>query len=223
MSAQTPQRIPQDFIDTILDRTDIVDVIDSRVKLKRSGRNYTACCPFHKEKTPSFSVAPDKQFYYCFGCGAGGNAIGFLMELEHLSFPEAVEELARKAGMDVPKQDQNLSPAAIAAQQAKTQARNQAYDLLEQANVYYQKQLRQHPQRKQAVSYLQGRGLSGQIAQRFGIGFAPTGWQNLLDNLGSTETAKNALIDIGMAVKKPDNDRVYDFFRERIMFPIRNS
>ncbi len=223
MSAQTPQRIPQDFIDTLLDRTDIVDVIDSRVKLKRSGRNYTACCPFHKEKTPSFSVAPDKQFYYCFGCGAGGNAIGFLMELEHLSFPEAVEELARKAGMDVPKQDQNLSPAAIAAQQAKTQARNQAYDLLEQANAYYQKQLRQHPQRKQAVSYLQGRGLSGQIAQRFGIGFAPTGWQNLLDNLGSTETAKNALIDIGMAVKKPDNDRVYDFFRERIMFPIRNS
>ncbi|HCI02030.1 MAG TPA: DNA primase, partial [Oceanospirillaceae bacterium] len=163
------------------------------------------------------------QFYYCFGCGAGGNAIGFLMELEHLSFPEAVEELARKAGMDVPKQDQNLSPAAIAAQQAKTQARNQAYDLLEQANAYYQKQLRQHPQRKQAVSYLQGRGLSGQIAQRFGIGFAPTGWQNLLDNLGSTESAKNALIDIGMAVKKPDNDRVYDFFRERIMFPIRNS
>jgi DNA primase len=223
VSAQTPQRIPQDFIDTLLDRTDIVDVIDSRVKLKSSGRNYTACCPFHKEKTPSFSVAPDKQFYYCFGCGAGGNAIGFLMELEHLSFPEAVEELARKAGMDVPKQDQNLSPAAIAAQQAKTQARNQAYDLLEQANVYYQKQLRQHPQRKQAVSYLQGRGLSGQIAQRFGIGFAPTGWQNLLDNLASTETAKDALIDIGMVVKKPDNERVYDFFRERIMFPIRNS
>lgn len=223
MSAQTPQRIPQDFIDTLLDRTDIVDVIDSRVKLKRSGRNYTACCPFHKEKTPSFSVAPDKQFYYCFGCGAGGNAIGFLMELEHLSFPEAVEELARKVGMDVPKQDQNLSPAAIAAQQAKTQARNQAYDLLEQANFYYQKQLRQHSQRKQAVSYLQGRGLSGQIAQRFGIGFAPTGWQNLLDSLASTETAKSALIEVGMVVKKPDNDRVYDFFRERIMFPIRNS
>ena len=215
--------IPQSFIDDLLHRSDIVEVVDKRVALKKSGKNYQACCPFHNEKTPSFSVQPERQFYYCFGCGAGGNAIGFLMELEHLSFPEAVEELAHKAGMDVPKQDQNLSPAAIAAQQAKTQARNQAYDLLEQANVYYQKQLRQHPQRKQAVSYLQGRGLSGQIAQRFGIGFAPTGWQNLLDNLGSTETAKNALIDIGMAVKKPDNDRVYDFFRERIMFPIRNS
>jgi DNA primase len=220
---QQLHRIPQEFIDTLLDRTDIVDVVDSRVKLKRSGRNYSACCPFHKEKTPSFSVAPDKQFYYCFGCGAGGNAIGFLMELDHLSFPEAVEELARKAGMDVPKQEQNLSPAAIAAQQAKTQARNQAYDLLEQANLYYQKQLRQHPQKSQAVNYLKERGLSGQIAQRFGIGFAPSGWQNLLDAISTSKQTQQALIDNGMAVKKEDSQRVYDFFRERIMFPIRNS
>lgn len=223
MANQQLHRIPQEFIDTLLDRTDIVDVVDSRVKLKRSGRNYSACCPFHKEKTPSFSVAPDKQFYYCFGCGAGGNAIGFLMELDHLSFPEAVEELARKAGMDVPKQEQNLSPAAIAAQQAKTQARNQAYDLLEQANLYYQKQLRQHPQKNQAVDYLKDRGLSGQIAQRFGIGFAPPGWQNLLDTISTSEQTQQALIDNGMAVKKEDSQRVYDFFRERIMFPIRNS
>ena len=222
MANQQLHRIPQEFIDTLLDRTDIVDVVDSRVKLKRSGRNYSACCPFHKEKTPSFSVAPDKQFYYCFGCGAGGNAIGFLMELEHLSFPEAVEELARKAGMDVPKQEQNLSPAAIAAQQAKTQARNQAYDLLEQANLYYQKQLRQHAHKHQAVDYLKARGLSGQIAQRFGIGFAPPGWQNLLDAISTSEQTQTALINNGMAVKKEDSQRVYDFFRERIMFPIRN-
>ncbi len=223
MANQQLHRIPQEFIDTLLDRTDIVDVVDSRVKLKRSGRNYSACCPFHKEKTPSFSVAPDKQFYYCFGCGAGGNAIGFLMELEHLSFPEAVEELARKVGMDVPKQEQNLSPAAIAAQQAKTQARNQAYDLLEHANLYYQKQLRQHAQKNQAVNYLKDRGLSGQIAQRFGIGFAPPGWHNLLDAISTSEQTQQALIDNGMAVKKQDSQRVYDFFRERIMFPIRNS
>jgi len=223
VSAQQSHRIPQDFIDNLLDRTDIVDVVDSRVKLKRTGRNYSACCPFHKEKTPSFSVAPDKQFFYCFGCGAGGNAIGFLMDLEHLSFPEAVEELARKAGLDVPKPDQNLSPAAIAVQQAKTQARNQSYDLLEQSNAYYQKQLRQHPQRKQAVDYLKDRGLSGQIAQRFGIGFAPTGWQNLIDSVSTSEQTLTALVQCGMAVKKEDSQRVYDFFRERIMFPIRNS
>jgi len=223
VSAQQSHRIPQDFIDTLLDRTDIVDVVDSRVKLKRSGRNYSACCPFHKEKTPSFSVAPDKQFFYCFGCGAGGNAIGFLMDLEHLSFPEAVEELARKSGLDVPKPDQNLSPAAIAAQQAKTQARNQSYDLLEQSNAYYQKQLRQHSQRKQAVDYLKDRGLSGQIAQRFGIGFAPTGWQNLIDSVSTSDQTLDALVQCGMAVKKEETQRIYDFFRERIMFPIRNS
>ncbi len=223
MSAQQSHRIPQDFIDTLLDRTDIVDVIDSRVKLKRSGRNYSACCPFHKEKTPSFSVAPDKQFYYCFGCGAGGNAIGFLMELEHLNFPEAVEELARKANLEVPKQEQHLSPAAMAAQQAKTQARNQAYDLLEQSNNFYQKQLRQHAQRKHAVDYLKARGLSGKIAQRFGIGYAPSGWQNLIDNISTSDSTLDALVQCGMAVKKADSQRVYDFFRERIMFPIRNS
>jgi DNA primase len=215
-------RIPQSFIDDLLDRTDIVDLVDGHVKLKKTGRNYSACCPFHKEKTPSFSVAPDKQFYYCFGCGAGGNAIGFLMQLENLNFPEAVEELAGKAGLTVPKDDSITSKAASAASQAKTQARNQAYDLLNRASQYYQSQLRRHPDRQKAVTYLKGRGLSGQIAQRFGVGYAPAGWQNLMQELAPEKEQEQALIDAGMLVEKEENKRRYDRFRDRIMFPIKD-
>ena len=215
-------RIPQSFIDDLLDRTDIVDLVDGHVKLKKTGRNYSACCPFHKEKTPSFSVAPDKQFYYCFGCGAGGNAIGFLMQLENLNFPEAVEELAGKAGLIVPKDDSITSKAASAASQAKTQARNQAYDLLNRASQYYQSQLRRHPDRQKAVTYLKGRGLSGQIAQRFGVGYAPVGWQNLIQELAPKPEQEQALIDSGMVVEKEENKRRYDRFRDRIMFPIKD-
>ena len=215
-------RIPQSFIDDLLDRTDIVDLVDGHVKLKKTGRNYSACCPFHKEKTPSFSVAPDKQFYYCFGCGAGGNAIGFLMQLQNLNFPEAVEELAGKAGLTVPKDDSVTSKAASAASQAKTQARNQAYDLLNRASQYYQSQLRRHPDRQRAVTYLKGRGLNGQIAQRFGVGYAPVGWQNLMQELAPKKEQEQALIDAGMAVEKEENKRRYDRFRDRIMFPIKD-
>ena len=215
-------RIPQSFIDDLLDRTDIVDLVDGHVKLKKTGRNYSACCPFHKEKTPSFSVAPDKQFYYCFGCGAGGNAIGFLMQLENLNFPEAVEELAGKAGLTVPKDDNVTSKAASAASQAKTQARNQAYDLLNRASQYYQSQLRRHPDRQKAVTYLKGRGLNGQIAQRFGVGYAPTGWQNLMQELAPKPELEQPLIDSGMVVEKEENKRRYDRFRDRIMFPIKD-
>ena len=215
-------RIPQSFIDDLLDRTDIVDLVDGHVKLKKTGRNYSACCPFHKEKTPSFSVAPDKQFYYCFGCGAGGNAIGFLMQLENLNFPEAVEELAGKAGLTVPKDDNVTSKAASAASQAKTQARNQAYDLLNRASQYYQSQLRRHPDRQKAVTYLKGRGLNGQIAQRFGVGYAPTGWQNLMQELAPKPELEQSLIDSGMVVEKEENKRRYDRFRDRIMFPIKD-
>jgi DNA primase len=215
-------RIPQSFIDDLLDRTDIVDLVDSRVKLKKTGRNYSACCPFHKEKTPSFSVAPDKQFYYCFGCGAGGNAIGFLMELENLNFPEAVEELAGKAGLTVPKDESITSKAATEASQAKTKARNQAYELLNRASQYYQSQLRRHSERQKAVTYLKGRGLSGQIAQRFGIGYAPAGWQNLMQALAPETHQEQGLIDCGMVVEKEENKRRYDRFRERIMFPIKD-
>jgi len=215
-------RIPQSFIDDLLDRTDIVDLVDGHVKLKKTGRNYSACCPFHKEKTPSFSVAPDKQFYYCFGCGAGGNAIGFLMQLANLNFPEAVEELAGKAGLTVPKDDSVTSKAASAASQAKTQARNQAYDILNQASQYYQSQLRRHPDRQKAVTYLKGRGLNGQIAQRFGVGYAPTGWQNLMQELAPKVEQEQGLIDAGMVVEKEENKRRYDRFRDRIMFPIKD-
>ena len=215
-------RIPQSFIDDLLDRTDIVDLVDGHVKLKKTGRNYSACCPFHKEKTPSFSVAPDKQFYYCFGCGAGGNAIGFLMQLANLNFPEAVEELAGKAGLTVPKDDSVTSKAASAASQAKTQARNQAYDILNQASQYYQSQLRRHPDRQKAVTYLKGRGLNGQIAQRFGVGYAPTGWQNLMQELAPKAEQEQGLIDAGMVVEKEENKRRYDRFRDRIMFPIKD-
>ena len=215
-------RIPQSFIDDLLDRTDIVDLVDGHVKLKKTGRNYSACCPFHKEKTPSFSVSPDKQFYYCFGCGAGGNAIGFLMQLANLNFPEALEELAGKAGLTVPKDDSITSKAASAASQAKTQARNQAYDILNQASQYYQSQLRRHPDRQKAVTYLKGRGLNGQIAQRFGVGYAPTGWQNLMQELAPKAEQEQGLIDAGMVVEKEENKRRYDRFRDRIMFPIKD-
>ena len=215
-------RIPQSFIDDLLDRTDIVDLVDGHVKLKKTGRNYSACCPFHKEKTPSFSVAPDKQFYYCFGCGAGGNAIGFLMQLANLNFPEAVEELASKAGLSVPKDDSTTSKAASAASQAKTQARNQAYDLLNRASQYYQSQLRRHADRQKAVVYLKGRGLNGQIAQRFGVGYAPEGWQNLMLELAPKKEQEQALIDSGMVVEHEETKRRYDRFRDRIMFPIKD-
>ena len=215
-------RIPQAFIDELLDRTDIVDLVDGHVKLKKTGRNYSACCPFHKEKTPSFSVAPDKQFYYCFGCGAGGNAIGFMMQLANMNFPEAVQELAGKAGLTVPKDDSITSKAASAASQAKTQARNQAYALLNSASQYYQSQLRRHPDRQKAVTYLKGRGLNGQIAQRFGVGYAPAGWQNLMQELAPKKEQEQALLDAGMAVEKEENKRRYDRFRDRIMFPIKD-
>ena len=212
-------RIPQHFIDDLLARVNIVDVIDSRVKLKRAGKNYTALCPFHKEKSPSFSVSPDKQFYYCFGCGAGGNALGFLMEYERLSFPEAVEELARLVGMEVPRE--NDRPADIAReQQVKSQL-----SLLEQANTFYQQQLRTNPQRQRAVDYLKQRGLSGQTAALFQIGYAPPGWDNLLSHFESADNSsdlRDRLEQSGLVIHSEERHRHYDRFRDRIMFPIRD-
>ena len=160
--------IPQSFIDDLLSRADIVDVIDKRVALKKSGKNYSACCPFHNEKSPSFSVQPEKQFYYCFGCGAGGNAIGFIMNFDSVDFPQAVESLARDNGMEVPREE---SKAAT-----KRRAENaDLYTLLEEANGFFQLQLRKHEGRASAVDYLKQRGVSGAIARDFGIGYAPPG------------------------------------------------
>jgi DNA primase len=188
-------------------------VIDRRVKLKKSGKNYMACCPFHQEKTPSFSVNADKQFYYCFGCGAGGNALGFVMDYENLEFPQAVEMLADSVSMQVPREE-GREPAQ--------RSQRDLYALMEEASDYYQLQLRQHPQKAAAVDYLKGRGLTGQIARQFDVGFVPTGWDNLLKVLGTTEERKQQLLKTGMLVEN-EQGRTYDRFRDRIMFPIRDA
>ncbi|MDO6592789.1 DNA primase [Neptuniibacter sp. 1_MG-2023] len=211
-------RIPQSFIDDLLARVNIIDVLDGRVqKLKRAGKNYSGLCPFHKEKTPSFSANQEKQFYYCFGCGAGGNALGFLMDYENISFPEAVEELAKSAGMEVPRDD---SPH----QREKDQQLKTLYELLEAATTYYENQLRTNDTRIDAVNYLKSRGLSGQAAKAFSIGFAPSGWDNLLTHLtgGDLEKAKR-LEEAGMLIHNEERDSRYDRFRNRIMFPIRDQ
>ncbi|NVK02665.1 MAG: DNA primase [Oceanospirillaceae bacterium] len=209
--------IPQHFIDDLLARVNIVDVIDARVKLKRTGKNYSAICPFHKEKSPSFSVNPDKQFYYCFGCGAGGNALGFIMDYEHSSFPEAVEELAKTLGLEVPREHDR-------ARDVEREKRvKQQYDVLEQASAFYQQQLRSHSDKQKAVEYLKGRGLSGQIAKRFGIGFAPPGWDNLLSEISKERPdAEELLLKSGLLIENEERGRKYDRFRDRIMFPIRD-
>ncbi len=206
-------RIPQSFIDDLLNRIDIVEVIDARVPLKKTGRDYSACCPFHNEKTPSFTVSQTKQFFHCFGCGAHGSAIGFLMDYDHLEFPEAVEELARMAGVDMPRE------AAPAGQRQET-----AYDyhaLLDRADRFFRQQLREHPQAPRAVDYLKNRGLSGEIAARFGIGYAPPGWEGLAAQLTDDRAAARAAVELGLLVER-DNGTLYDRFRDRVMFPIRD-
>jgi DNA primase len=209
--------IPQSFIDDLLDRADIVDVIDRRVKLKKSGKNYMACCPFHQEKSPSFSVNPEKQFFYCFGCGAGGNALGFLMDYENLEFPAAVESLAESLGMTVPREQGDQR-----GDRRQERGQRDLYALMEEAARYYQRQLREHPDKSVAVDYLKGRGLTGEVAKRFDLGFAPPGWDNLLKALGTSEERKQQLKQTGMLVEN-DNGRVYDRFRDRIVFPIRDQ
>ncbi|WP_068827344.1 DNA primase [Pseudomonas sp. BMS12] len=209
--------IPQSFIDDLLNRTDIVEVVSSRIQLKKAGKNYTACCPFHKEKTPSFSVSPDKQFYYCFGCGAGGNALGFVMDHDSLDFPVAVEELAKRAGMEVPREEggRNRTP--------RQPTDSPLYPLLTAAADYYRQALKNHPTRKTAVDYLKGRGLSGEIARDFSLGFAPPGWDNLHKHLGGDKLQQKAMIDAGLLIENAENGRIYDRFRDRVMFPIRDS
>lgn len=204
-------KIPQHFINQLLARIDIVEVIDQYVSLKKKGANHQACCPFHQEKSPSFTVNQQKQFYYCFGCGVHGNAIGFLMAYDHLEFVEAVEELARSANMEVPY-EQGREPV---------KSEQPWYDLLNQAQQFYQLQLRQHPDASRAVSYLKQRGLSGQIAKLYALGYAPKGWDNLLQSLGSNPKQKELLLEAGLLIKN-DQGRYYDRFRERVMFPIRD-
>jgi DNA primase len=178
-------RLPQAFIDQVLDRTDIVDVVDRRVKLKKAGKNYSACCPFHQEKTPSFSVNPEKQFYYCFGCGAGGNALGFIMDYERMEFREAIESLAQAAGMELPAEEADATP--------QIDHQKPLYESMEKATRLYESLLRKHPTRGRVVDYLKQRGLSGEIARDFRLGFAPEGWDNLMTTLSSEEDIEHAL------------------------------
>jgi len=196
--------IPRDFIDTLLARVDVVDVIDRRVPLKKAGQNYQACCPFHSEKTPSFTVSPTKQFYHCFGCGAHGTALGFLMEYEHMSFPDAVAALAQDVGLPVPESGEPERPKPPPA----------LWDALEQAAQFYKKQLKQAPR---AIDYLKRRGLTGAIAARYGIGYAPEGspLKQVFNDYAADALAASGLVIDG------DHGR-YDRFRDRIMFPIRN-
>ncbi|MDY7562190.1 DNA primase [Pseudomonas sp. CCC3.2] len=209
--------IPQSFIDDLLNRTDIVDVVSSRLQLKKTGKNYSACCPFHKEKTPSFSVSPDKQFYYCFGCGAGGNALGFMMDHDNLDFPQAVEELAKAAGMEVPREQ------SVKGQKPRQPTDSPLYPLLTAAAEFYRQALKSHPTRKAAVDYLKGRGLSGEIARDFGLGFAPPGWDNLHKHLSSDTLQQKTMIDAGLLIENAETGKRYDRFRDRVMFPIRDS
>lgn len=204
-------QIPPQFIDELLARVDIVDIIDSRVPLKKAGKNLHACCPFHNEKTPSFTVSPDKQFYHCFGCGAHGTAIGFLMEYDQLSFPEAIQELADTVGMQVPA----IQTAALAP------ARQNLYELMEKISRYFVHQLHNHAQNKPFHNYLQQRGLSPDTVAAFDIGMAPDGWDNVLRTFGNTPQLIEQLHEVGLLIKN-DKGREYDRFRNRLMFPIRD-
>ncbi|BFM05697.1 DNA primase [Halioxenophilus aromaticivorans] len=216
-------RIPQSFIDDLLDRLDIVDIVDSRVKLKRTGKNYAACCPFHDEKTPSFTVSQDKQFYYCFGCGASGNALGFVMDYDRTSFREAIEGLAKMAGVNIPQETEKSTAA-----QAAERRRKQIYQALDQASVFFQTQLRRHPARGEAANYLRKRGLSAEVVKDFNLGLAPPGWDGLLKALAeknnglTSEQIFKLAEDAGLAIENPESKRRYDRFRHRIMFPIQD-
>ncbi len=201
--------IPQSFIDELLARVDIVSIIEPFVALRKTGANYKGLCPFHQEKTPSFTVNADKQFFHCFGCGISGNAISFLMKYENQDFIEIIENLASLASMQIP--NEILSPALL--QKSKT-----LYDIMEQANTFYQQQLRQCPQ---AINYLKQRGLSGDIAKKFGIGYSPSGWDNLLKTIGRNNEQREQLLATGMLIQKTETS-YYDRFRNRIMFPIRD-
>lgn len=203
-------RIPQEFLDQLLARTDLVEIINVRVPLRRAGREFIACCPFHAEKTPSFSVSPQKQFYYCFGCNAHGTAISFLMEYERLEFLDAVEELARLAGLDVPKTGGEIFPST-----------RPLLDIMAQADRFFRQQLREHPTRQRAVDYLRQRGLTGQIAATFGMGYAPPGGTNLNRALLTDGATAQGLLEAGL-VSRDDQGTLRDRFRDRIIFPIRD-
>jgi len=210
--------IPKSFIDDLIARADLVEIVGARVQLKKAGREYKACCPFHDEKTPSFWVSPEKQFYHCFGCGAHGTALGFLMEHDKLSFPEAVEDLAARMGLEVPHEAGNAQPSA-------RRADDSAYELMGHVARFYSEQLARDPRAK---SYVGERGLTPEIIDRFAIGYAPNSWNEVLKHFGGSEEARKRLSDLGLIVERErtqarEGEKHYDRFRDRIMFPIRDA
>ena len=205
--------IPQDFIDDLLTRVDIIDIVDSSVPLKKSGKDFKACCPFHDEKTPSFVVNQNKQFYHCFGCRAHGTAISFLMDYNGLNFVEAIEELASRVGVEIPREKGDFN---------KTRDNAELYELMERVVQHFCLQLRVSPEAHRAIDYLKDRGLSGELAKEFELGYAPTGWDNLLNALGTSDASRQKLAQIGMTLEN-ENSGYYDRFRDRIIFPIRDQ
>jgi DNA primase len=199
--------IPKSFIQDLLNRLDIVDVVERYLPLKKAGANFVACCPFHNEKSPSFTVSQSKQFYHCFGCGAHGTAIGFVMEHAGMGYVDAIEDLAKSIGMVVPQEASNVPQHKVAPD---------LYDLMQTATRYYREQLKQSPR---AIEYLKKRGLSGEVAARFGIGYSPDAWQNLNKAVPNYDDA--SLVETGLVIEG-ENDKRYDRFRDRIMFPIVN-
>jgi DNA primase len=210
-------RIPQHFIDELIARADIVEVIGARVQLKKAGREYKACCPFHNEKTPSFWVSPDKQFYHCFGCGKHGTVLGFLMDHDHMAFPEAVEELATRLGLEVPREGGTEGGAQRAEQPL--------YELMGRVARFYAENLAREPR---ARDYLARRGLTAEILERFAIGYAPNSWNELLRRFGADDAQRQRLADSGLVIERERGqtqgaERYYDRFRDRVMFAIRDS
>lgn len=209
-------QIPQSFIDDLLARVDVVEIVGERVKLKKSGRNHSGLCPFHQEKSPSFTVSADKQFYHCFGCGAHGSALRFLMEYDKLRFPEAVEQLASRVGVEVPREGAD-DPRA----QARERKRKEGVNLLEMSASFFRERLRM-PEAQAAREYLERRGLSLEVQKTFGIGYAPDQWEALKQHLVGQGVAEAVQVEYGLLVRHEDSGRCYDRFRDRVVFPIRD-
>ena len=207
-------KIPQDFIDELLTRTDIIDIIDAYVPLKKAGKNHKACCPFHEEKTPSFNVNQDKQFYYCFGCTASGTAITFLMEHLRIGFVEAIEDLASRAGMEIPREAYNSEDSSSVS--------NKLYELLESITEYYTNELKNNKNTNNIINYIKKRNINNETRVEFELGFAPPGWDNLVSNFGKSKETIKLLVDAGVIIKN-DRGSYYDRFRNRLIFPIRDQ
>ena len=217
MNGRITGRIPQHFIDELIGRTDIVELIGARVPLKKSGREFKACCPFHDEKSPSFWVSPDKQFYHCFGCGAHGTALGFLMNYDRLSFPEAVEELAARAGVEIPREAR--------ADDGRTRDEPDLAAVMAQVATFWAERLKVD---SRASRYLAERGLNTDIIQRFGIGYSANSWNEVLNRFAKDTKQRETLLACGLVIERDgssgrEGERYYDRFRDRVMFPIRDA